>query len=84
MKEEVLSRLRRLRAALDGTASWDQSTIEAALKNFARDEGVGMGQIGPAARIALTGGAPAPDLAQTFFFLGKDEALGRLADRTGG
>jgi glutamyl-tRNA synthetase len=83
MKEDVMLRLRRLKAALDGAPAWEPAIIEAALKNFARDEGVGMGQIGPGLRIALTGGAPAPDLAQALFFLGKDEALGRLSDRTG-
>jgi glutamyl-tRNA synthetase len=81
MKEDVMLRLRRLKPALEGLTLWDGPTIAETLQAFARDEGVGMGQIGPGLRAVVTGGAPAPDLAQTLALLGRDETLARLGDR---
>jgi glutamyl-tRNA synthetase len=51
------------------------------LKSFATDEGVGLGQIGPGLRAAMTGGTPAPDLGQMLELLGREEALARLSDQ---
>ncbi len=81
MKEDVILRLRRLQPVLAGVAPWEAPAIAEAMSAFARDEGIGMGQIGPGLRAAVTGGAPAPDLAQTLALLGKEEALARLSDR---
>jgi glutamyl-tRNA synthetase len=81
MKEDVMLRLRRLKPALDGLSMWDAPAISETLQAFARDEGVGMGQIGPGLRAVVTGGAPAPDLAQTLALLGREETLARLGDR---
>jgi len=39
-----------------------------------------MGKIGPAVRAALTGGRPAPDLADVMSVLGREETLARLGD----
>jgi glutamyl-tRNA synthetase len=81
IKDEDMLRLRRLKPVLDALTPWNQAAIAAAMKVFAESEGVGLGKIGPPLRTALTAGAPAPDLAQTLAYLGKEEALGRLADR---
>ncbi len=81
MKNEFRERLARLRDRLAAEPSWDHAALGSALKAFATDEGVGMGQIGPGLRAALTGGAPAPDLGQTLELLGRDEALARIADQ---
>jgi len=81
LKDEATQRLRRLHARLAQVAIWDHAEIAGVLKAFATDEGVGMGQFGPALRAALTGGGPSPDLAQTLEVLGREEALARLADQ---
>jgi glutamyl-tRNA synthetase len=81
IKDEDMLRLRRLKPVLDALTPWNEAAIAAARKGFAESEGVGLGKIGPPLRTALTAGAPAPDLAQTLAFLGKEETLGRLADR---
>ncbi len=81
MKDEFKQRLPRLHAHLEKEPSWDHVSLGSALKAFATDEGVGLGQIGPGLRAALTGGAPAPDLGQALELLGRDEALGRIADQ---
>jgi glutamyl-tRNA synthetase len=53
------------------------------MHEFAASEGVGLGKFGPALRGVLSGGAPAPGLAETLAALGREEALGRLQDALG-
>ena len=81
IKDEVKQRLGRLHDRLEAAPTWEHAELSSVLKTFATDEGVGMGQIGPALRAALTGGAPSPDLGQTLELLGRDEALARIADQ---
>jgi len=81
MKDDFRERLQRLHDRLSNEPAWDQVSLAGALKVFATDEGVGLGQIGPGLRAALTGGAPAPDLGQALELLGRDEALARIADQ---
>ncbi len=78
---DMKARLARLSARLQ-QATWENGALGGLLKVFATDEGVGMGQIGPGLRAALTGGAPAPDLGQSMELLGREETLARLADQT--
>jgi glutamyl-tRNA synthetase len=81
MKDEFKQRLHRLRDRLANESSWDHISLGSALKAFATDEGVGLGQIGPGLRAALTGGSPAPDLGQALELLGREEALARMSDQ---
>lgn len=73
-------RISRLRERLRLFQSWDVFALEAELKAFAEEEGVGFGKIGPSMRGALTGGSVSPDIARILAALGRDEALGRLDD----
>ena len=81
MKDDFRQRLKRLEQKLAAEPHWEHAALAAALKAFAADEGVGLGQIGPGLRAALTGGTPAPDLGQALELLGRDEALARIADQ---
>jgi glutamyl-tRNA synthetase len=80
LDEEGRGRLARLRQRLGLFESWDVFALEAELKAFAEDEGVGFGKIGPLVRGVMTGGTPSPDLSKTLAALGLDESLGRLDD----
>ncbi|MGH7026995.1 glutamate--tRNA ligase [Brevundimonas sp.] len=73
-------RLSRLRERLRLFQSWDVFALEAELKAFAEEEGVGFGKIGPSMRGVLTGGSVSPDIARILAALGRDEGLGRLDD----
>jgi len=73
-------RIARLRDRLSLFASWDVFALEAELKAFAEEEGVGFGKIGPATRAALTGGSVSPDIAKILVALGREESLNRLND----
>lgn len=77
---ETADRIARVRARLGLFESWDVFALEAELKVFAEEEGVGFGKIGPPMRAALTGGSASPDIAKTLSALGREEALGRLDD----
>ena len=81
MKDDFKQRLVRLRDRLANEPAWDHVSLGSALKAFATEEGVGLGQIGPGLRAALTGGTPSPDLGQTLELLGRDEALARISDQ---
>ena len=80
LNEETRARLGRLREALAAATTWDVPSLEALNRAFAESEGVGLGKIGPALRVVLSGGSPAPDLAGALVSLGKPESLGRLDD----
>ena len=79
-EEELHGRISRLRDAVAKVADWGVPGLEAALRQFAEAEGVGMGKFGPQLRSILSGGAPAPDLAGAMTALGRDESLGRIDD----
>ncbi len=79
---DMKSRLARLTLRLAAAPAWDSASLGGELKAFATEQGVGMGQIGPGLRAALTGGSPAPDLGQTLELLGREEALARVQDQT--
>ncbi|MFC3070016.1 glutamate--tRNA ligase [Phenylobacterium soli] len=80
LTDEVRARLARLREDLAGATEWEVSALESRIRGFAEREGVGIGKFGPALRMVMAGGSPAPDLASTLVSLGKDESLGRLDD----
>lgn len=81
MTNEFRVRLERLRDRLAAAAPWEQAHLGHVVKVFATDEGVGLGQIGPGLRAALTGGAPAPDLGLALELLGREETLARISDQ---
>ncbi len=81
LKDDFKQRLQRLRDKLAAEPNWEHAALGSTLKAFATEEGVGLGQIGPGLRAALTGGTPSPDLGQTLELLGREEALARIADQ---
>jgi glutamyl-tRNA synthetase len=76
---ETRARLGRLAAHL-GAVDWSKGEIEAAIRAFAEAETVGIGKFGPALRLVLGGGAPAPDLASTLLTFGREDSLARISD----
>lgn len=77
---DAKARLMRLRDRLSAVQPWEAGALDQTLKLFVADEGVPFGEIGPLLRGVLTGGSPAPDLANTLFAVQRDEALGRIDD----
>ncbi|MCU6452560.1 glutamate--tRNA ligase [Sphingomonas sp. A2-49] len=73
--------LAALHAALDAVQQWDQETIEAAVRQVADGQGVKLGQVAQPLRAALTGRKTSPGIFDVLALLGKEESLGRIADR---
>jgi glutamyl-tRNA synthetase len=78
---ETVTRLSRLKAKLELSKSWHAPDLEALLKDFAQDEGVGFGKFGPALRAILTAGHPSPDLGRVLAALGPKESGLRMDDK---
>ena len=77
---DTVARLLRLREALGEVDDWSPASLEAALRAFAKAEGVGLGKFGQPLRGVLAGGVAAPDLAGALAALGREESLGRMED----
>ena len=69
-----------LRNSLNGVSDWTDDVLSRLLSDFCAERNLGMGQVGPQLRTALTGGLPAPDLHLVLAWLGRDEAIGRIDD----
>ncbi|WP_271300571.1 glutamate--tRNA ligase [Sphingomonas sp. CV7422] len=73
--------LAALHAALDAVQQWDQEATEAAVRQAAEAGGVKLGQVAQPLRAALTGRKTSPGIFDVLALLGKEESLGRIADR---
>jgi glutamyl-tRNA synthetase len=80
LTEETRGRLLRLMKMVENSSEFSAPALEVSIKAFAEAEGIGIGKFGPALRGVLSGGAPAPGLAESLAALGREEALGRLQD----
>ncbi|MFW5947872.1 MAG: glutamate--tRNA ligase [Gemmatimonadota bacterium] len=76
--DEVVERLRRLKAVYDAVPSWDEETLEATLRALADELGVGAGKVIHPLRVALTGRAASPGIFDVLVALGRERALARI------
>lgn len=75
---ETAERLSYLANAFAALERFDENSIHSAIEESVAHFSVGFGKIGQPARLALTGGAPSPDLAVSFALVGQETALRRL------
>jgi len=73
--------LTRVHAALDAVKSWDTGVLEDAVRRVAEEAAVKLGQVAQPLRAALTGRRTSPGIFDVLVLLGRDESLGRIADR---
>lgn len=71
-------RIAKLIPALEGVADWSAVSTDAAVRAFAEQEGLKLGQAAQPLRAALTGRATSPGLFDVMDVLGKDECIARL------
>ena len=74
--------LRGLAATLGAVPEWTAAAIEAAVRAYAADTGLKLGQAAQPLRAALTGRAVSPGIFDVIEVLGRTEALARIADQT--
>jgi glutamyl-tRNA synthetase len=77
-RDKVGALLPRLEALED----WSAASTEAAVRAFAEETGIKLGQAAQPLRAALTGRSTSPPLFDVMAVLGRDETLARLADQT--
>lgn len=73
-------RMPKLAEKLSAIADWAPPPLESAIRDFAEESGVKLGQVAQPLRAALTGKTTSPGLFDVMAVLGRDEVLARLAD----
>ena len=74
-------RLRGLHAALSGIVDWTPAALDGAVRAFAEQAGVKLGQAAQPLRAAVTGRATSPGMFDVMDVLGREETLARIADQ---
>jgi glutamyl-tRNA synthetase len=82
LDEAARQRLAGLAATLTSVNDWTVEALEAAVRGFAEEHGLKLGQAAQPLRAALTGRAMSPGLFDVMAVLGREETLARLADRS--
>jgi glutamyl-tRNA synthetase len=75
---EVVDRLDRLRDRLAELGSFDAEHCEAAIRDFVEKEGIKIGEIIHALRVAVTGKATGVGMFETLEILGRESVLCRI------
>ncbi len=78
----VAQRLERLRASFEELESWDEDSLERALRSRAEQLGIGAGKLIHPLRVALTGAAVSPGIFEVADLMGREVVLRRIADAT--
>src|SRR3546814_7377902 len=79
---EARQRLGRLQGAPERLPAWIEAALEAAVRDFAEAEGCKLGDVAQPLRAALSGSNTSPGIFEVMAILGREESLGRLADRS--
>lgn len=82
LDEAAKQRLPGLSAKLAEVNDWSPVPLEAAVRAFAEENGLKLGQAAQPLRAALTGRATSPGLFDVMAVLGREETLARLADQS--
>ena len=77
-KEDSAQHIVDFAALLNELSSFDPESIEQAFHSVLTDRELSFGQLGPAVRIALTGGLSGPSVFEICALLGKEACLARL------
>ncbi len=80
LNDEAISTLKGLADDFEEIADWNTEAIEQCVRDFADKNDLKLGKIAQPLRAALTGCTVSPGIFNVLFVLGKQEALGRLAD----
>ena len=81
--EEARARLAAVLPSLEALPDWTAQGTEAAVRRFADEGALKLGQVAQPLRAALTGRATSPPLFDVMAVLGRDESLARLRDQAG-
>ena len=77
-KEGAIEPLQAVSAKLADMQDWNRETIHAVIQAVVDELEIGFGKVGMPLRLAVTGGAPSPDLDLTLYLIGKEACLRRI------
>jgi glutamyl-tRNA synthetase len=81
---EARTRLAEIEARLRAETDWTSEALEANLKAYAEELGLGLGKLAQPLRAALTGQTTSPGIFDVLVLLGREESLARIAAQAGG
>ena len=81
LDEAARARLPRLADKLAAINDWTPAALEAAIRQFAEENTLKLGQVAQPLRAALTGKTTSPGLFDVMAVLGREETLARLSDQ---
>jgi glutamyl-tRNA synthetase len=84
LTEDARALLGQISARLEGQADWTAEALEANLKPYAEELGLGLGKLAQPLRAALTGQTTSPGIFDVLALLGRDESLARIGDQLAG
>ena len=76
--------LGQISARLQGEQDWTTAALEANLKAYAEEHGLGLGKLAQPLRAALTGQTTSPGIFDVLALLGKEESLARINAQVAG
>jgi glutamyl-tRNA synthetase len=82
LDDPARGRLAEMCVRLADIAEWSPTALEAAVRAYAEESGVKLGQVAQPLRAALTGRATSPGLFEVMAVLGRAECLARLEAQT--
>ncbi len=77
-KAAAIEPLQTVRQLIDEICDWNRENLHQAIAATAEQLDVGFGKVGMPLRLAVTGGAPSPDLDLTLYLVGKEACLRRI------
>ncbi|OGT89207.1 MAG: glutamate--tRNA ligase [Gammaproteobacteria bacterium RIFOXYD12_FULL_61_37] len=83
LKAPAVGPLRKMRERLAQLDNWSREAIHQSIEQVVEELQVGFGKVGMPLRVAVTGGAPSPDLDLTLFLIGREACLRRIEKAVG-
>ncbi|MEO5343641.1 MAG: glutamate--tRNA ligase [Gammaproteobacteria bacterium SHHR-1] len=77
-KGAAIEPLERIKGRLAQLTEWNRQAIHQALEQTVAELGIGFGKLGMPLRLAVTGGAPSPELDLTLYLVGQGACLRRI------
>lgn len=78
-KAAAVEPLQAVMSSLEVLEDWNREAIHGVIEQVVEQLGVGFGKVGMPLRLAVTGGAPSPELDLTVWLVGKQACLRRIA-----
>lgn len=77
-EQQGLKALAAVRPVLAAVAAWKAVDLEAAVKSYCEQSGLGLGKVAQPIRVAVSGTAVSPPIFESLEFLGREKTLARI------